>query len=169
MVLKPASTDISGSVASFLGTEHTKLIITPLDALQVIPKMPSVFDEPFADSSQIPTFLVSEFAKQKVTVALSGDAGDELFGGYNRHRLIKVSSVVSALANLLNNIFPEMLRKYQRLDRLADIFIPRLPPWRDLCPRRVRHKNAQGFAGANCRRARIWDDPGGLGARHLGR
>jgi asparagine synthase (glutamine-hydrolysing) len=89
------------AVARHLGTDHTELTVTAQEAQRVIPQLPTLYCEPFADASQIPTFLVSRLARRDVTVALSGDAGDELFGGYDRYRWArKVASAPLALRRL---------------------------------------------------------------------
>lgn len=106
--------EFAREVANHLGTEHTDLYVTSEDALAVVPMLADIFDEPFSDSSQIPTYLVSKIARKHVTVSLSGDAGDELFCGYNRylltrqlwHKINKVPVSLRKLASLLMTTVP---------------------------------------------------------------
>ncbi|MFT5133588.1 MAG: asparagine synthase (glutamine-hydrolyzing) [Gammaproteobacteria bacterium] len=79
--------DYAAKVAAYLGTEHNEFYVTPEDAMKVIPDLPEIYDEPFSDSSQIPTYLISKMTREHVTVALTGDGGDEVFAGYSRYFL----------------------------------------------------------------------------------
>jgi asparagine synthase (glutamine-hydrolysing) len=94
----------AAAVARHLGTQHEEMIVTSADALAAIPALPDIYDEPFADSSQIPTYLISKLTRRHVTVALSGDGGDELFAGYNRYAFAE-----SLAARLLR--FPLPMRR----------------------------------------------------------
>ena len=119
------------AVAQHLGTNHTEHIVTSAEAVSVIPQLPEIYDEPFADSSQIPTYLVSKLARRDVTVSLSGDAGDELFGGYNRYivgpKLWRWLSLVSAplratAARMITSVPPHTYDKFHAA--MADILLP---------------------------------------------
>src|SRR5690606_22981718 len=118
------------AVATHLGTEHHELYVDERAARDVIPRLPELYCEPFADASQIPTFLVSKLARQHVTVSLSGDGGDELFGGYSRYFLAqriwaaqqKVPSVLRpALAGAVRAISPQA---WNHLFRVARPLVP---------------------------------------------
>lgn len=104
--------DHARAVAAHLGTAHTDLIVSAAHTQEVIPRLPHIYDEPFADSSQIPTFLVSEMAHEHVTVALSGDGADELFGGYTRYtKALAAWDRLSALPRPLRQAGSAMARQ----------------------------------------------------------
>jgi len=120
----------AAEVARHLGTDHTELRLTGEDARSLIPRLTEIFDEPLADPSQLPTFLVSQLARQHVTVALSGDGGDELFGGYNRYvygtrMLPRVSRVPHAVrrrvAASISRVAPST---WDRLSRFTTTLLP---------------------------------------------
>jgi len=122
-------------VATHLRTDHTEMYVTGKDALETIPLMPSLYDEPFSDYSQIPTYLVCKMARQHVTVALSGDAGDELFGGYERYFVGR-------------NLWDKFAWMPPAFKRVAASSMTLLPPHllnslgqlaRPLLPKRLRH------------------------------
>lgn len=102
--------EFAKTIAEHLGTDHHEIYLKPKDALDVIPKLPHIYDEPFADISQIPTYLVSRFAREHVTVALSGDGGDELLGGYRRHFMIPpMWSKINMLPEFLQHLGAGMI------------------------------------------------------------
>jgi len=155
-------------VARYLRTEHTELYIDPAEALSVIPRLPVLYDEPFADVSQIPTFLVSQLTRKHVTVSLSGDGGDELFAGYNRYFWVRSiwdrighlpAGMRSILARGLLQVSP---RSWDSLHRLCSPIIP--PSLRQKTPGDKLHKLAGILEIRNPDRMYIelvsqWKDP----------
>ncbi|HEX9256331.1 MAG TPA: asparagine synthase (glutamine-hydrolyzing) [Candidatus Angelobacter sp.] len=152
-------------IAEHLGTDHTEFFVTPQDALDVVPLLPSMYDEPFADSSQIPTHLVSKLARRYVTVALSGDGGDELFCGYPRYDFVcslwnalrKIPGPIARSTAKLMHLFPAAL-----IDRTVGA-IPLPQRLRkgtgEKAHRLADHLSAQDPAEMYLRAITMWPDP----------
>ncbi|WP_339438644.1 asparagine synthase (glutamine-hydrolyzing) [Pseudomonas sp. EA_15y_Pfl1_P104] len=156
------------AVSKYLGTQHTELYVSPDDALAVIPRLPSMYCEPFSDSSQIPTFLVSQLASQQLKVVLSGDGGDELFGGYNRYLgAKKVWSKMQKLPPAARHAGAGLLRAFSpsTWDKLFRMAKPVLPKRLHIStPGDKAHKLARVLTLANGHEFYLqlnshWDDP----------
>jgi len=156
------------AIARHLGTEHTELYVTAGQAMAVIPRLPLLYDEPFSDASQIPTFLVSQLARRDVTVSLSGDAGDELFCGYNRYQMTanlwsKIAAGPLSLRKLaasgISSVSPH---SWNKLANAFEAFLPRTMRFSN--PGETLHKGAgvlgcQSVDALYMRLASHWHDP----------
>lgn len=132
-------------VAAHLGTDHTELYVSPAQAMAVIPGLPEIFDEPLADVSQIPTYIVSRLARNKVTVALSGDGGDELFAGYTRYFFArKLRRILFALPRPGRRLLAALIERVpaERWDRFLGLLGPMLPEGGRIRPGDKLHKLA---------------------------
>jgi asparagine synthase (glutamine-hydrolysing) len=156
-------------VAAHLGSDHTEFYVEPRHALDVIPQLPQWFDEPFADPSQIPTYLVSELTRRHVTVALSGDGGDEVFAGYNRYFWTKrIAHAMRLLPHPARSVSAACLRSLSanRWNSLLG-FVP--PGWLPALPGDKLHKIAGLFEDAQPeaiyrRLVSQWDRPAEIAA-----
>ena len=149
----------ASAVAAYLGTEHTELYVSAKEAQDAIPLMPEIYDEPFADSSQVPTYLLSKLTRQHVTVALSGDGGDELFAGYTRHRFARAMQsmpprVAQFLASGLDMAGPAV---WDRLFRLVPA--RKRPSYGGDKMQKTAAMLREGPQGAYRSLVSAWDDP----------
>lgn len=114
------------NIANYLGTNHTEFFVTPKECEEVIPLLPRIYDEPFSDSSQIPMYLLSKLTRQNVTVALSGDGGDELFNGYERYKIMKkIISFQNSLPKILNRELGSALKGVGKWKGIFNIISPK--------------------------------------------
>ncbi len=155
-------------VAAHLGTDHTELYVTPQEAMAVIPRLPSFYDEPFADPSQIPTYLISALARQHVTVSLSGDGGDELFGGYNHYVVGRfLSAQIRRIPQSFRSSFSRLLgRGYQQstgpLLRIAKHVLPSVVRRGDMAakfPKLAAALKAPDSSGVHLALVSHWQEP----------
>jgi len=125
-------------VAGVLGTEHHELYLNPNDMLDSVHELPDIYDEPFADSSQLPTIMVSRFAKKHVTVALTGDSGDEVFCGYNRYRtgqkvVDKFGTIPLSIRNVLGNTLSRLSpTAHNRIFSIVTTLIPKISKYKNI-------------------------------------
>ena len=129
-------------VADHIGTEHTELYCTPKEALEVIPKIPLLYDEPFGDSSAIPTYILSELAKRHVKVSLSGDGGDEQFCGYTRYWAVgeKIKKIRNIPFSNIFNVFLNVLTP-ETAFRIYNVFKPVLPKYSNFKDKYIKLRN----------------------------
>ena len=155
-------------VAQHLGTDHTELYLSQKEVFDVVPMLPAMYDEPFSDSSQIPTYLVSRLARHDVTVSLSGDGGDELFGGYNRHTMIKqIWNFMKPMPGPVRTLAASMIQAVppDRMDSAFRMLRPLLPKsLRHGSPGDKAHKLATFFScdgpqSLYCRALSHWESP----------
>tara|TARA_B100000282_G_scaffold200084_1_gene146419 strand:+ start:5980 stop:7944 length:1965 start_codon:yes stop_codon:yes gene_type:complete len=155
-------------IAKYLGTDHKEMILNEQDAIDVIERLPKIYDEPFADSSQIPTVLVSEIAKSEVTVALSGDGGDELFGGYNRYTHVpSIWKIISIIPYSLRKILGKLLStiNINVLDFFGEkfLFLKPIPQFGSKIHKMAdRLKNINSLREFSMSLATIWQNPSAL-------
>jgi len=159
------------AVARHLGTDHTEILVSPREAREVIPLLPDVYSEPFADSSQIPTYLVNRLARRHVTVSLSGDGGDEVFGGYNRYlwgarTWGQIRRVPRPLRQGLGRLLVRIpVERWDRCFETLETFLPaswKLARWGDKVHKGARLLGKSDFESFYLGLLSSWDPPGHL-------